>query len=44
MLDQHYPFTLPPLPCAYNALEPYIDTETMRIHHDIMFKKTMLII
>lgn len=39
MLDQHYPFTLPPLPCAYNALEPYIDTETMRIHHDIMFKK-----
>ena len=26
MLDQHYPFTLPPLPCAYNALEPYIDT------------------
>ena len=39
MLDQHYPFTLPPLPCTYNALEPYIDTETMRIHHDIMFKK-----
>ena len=39
MLEQHYPFTLPPLPCAYNALEPYIDTETMRIHHDIMFKK-----
>ncbi len=39
MLDQHYPFTLPPLPCAYNALEPYIDTETMHIHHDIMFKK-----
>ncbi len=39
MLDQHYPFTLPPLPYAYNALEPYIDTETMHIHHDIMFKK-----
>lgn len=38
MLDQHYPFTLPPLPYAYNALEPYIDEETMHIHHDIMFR------
>ena len=28
------PFTLPPLPYAYNALEPHIDTETMHIHHD----------
>jgi Fe-Mn family superoxide dismutase len=27
-------FTLPPLPYAYNALEPYIDEQTMRIHHD----------
>lgn len=27
-------FTLPPLPYAYNALEPYIDEETMRLHHD----------
>nr|WP_221401430.1 Fe-Mn family superoxide dismutase [Paenibacillus phyllosphaerae] len=26
--------TLPPLPYAYNALEPYIDETTMRIHHD----------
>ncbi|WZY01171.1 superoxide dismutase [Bacillus sp. FSL W7-1360] len=26
--------TLPPLPYAYDALEPYIDAETMRIHHD----------
>lgn len=25
---------LPPLPYAYNALEPYIDEETMRLHHD----------
>ncbi|WP_159888268.1 Fe-Mn family superoxide dismutase [Paenibacillus puerhi] len=25
---------LPPLPYAYQALEPYIDAETMRIHHD----------
>jgi len=27
------PFTLPPLPYAPNALEPYIDTTTMEIHH-----------
>lgn len=27
-------FTLPDLPYDYNALEPYIDEETMRIHHD----------
>ena len=27
-------FTLPPLPFAYDALEPHIDTETMKIHHD----------
>lgn len=26
--------TLPPLPYAYKALEPYIDEKTMRIHHD----------
>ncbi len=27
-------FELPPLPYAYNALEPYIDEQTMTIHHD----------
>ncbi|NEU31030.1 superoxide dismutase [bacterium LRH843] len=27
---------LPPLPYAYNALEPHISEETMRIHHDIL--------
>ena len=26
--------TLPNLPYEYNALEPYIDEQTMRIHHD----------
>ena len=26
-------FELPPLPYAYDALEPYIDTMTMEIHH-----------
>ena len=27
------PYTLPELPYAYDALEPYIDKETMEIHH-----------
>ncbi len=26
-------FTLPPLPYAYDALEPFIDKQTMEIHH-----------
>ncbi len=26
-------FTLPKIPYPYNALEPYIDEETMKIHH-----------
>lgn len=25
---------VPPLPYAYNALEPHIDEATMRVHHD----------
>jgi superoxide dismutase, Fe-Mn family len=28
------PYDLPPLSYAYNALEPHIDEQTMRIHHD----------
>ncbi|ACK70659.1 Superoxide dismutase [Gloeothece citriformis PCC 7424] len=32
--DNSEPFKLPPLPYSYNALEPYIDEETMRFHHD----------
>ena len=27
-------FTVPPLPYAFDALEPYIDKQTMEIHHD----------
>jgi len=27
-------FELPPLPYAYEALEPHVDTLTMQIHHD----------
>ncbi|MBG9784447.1 superoxide dismutase [Shouchella lehensis] len=29
---------LPPLPYPYNGLEPYIDEETMRLHHQIHHK------
>jgi superoxide dismutase, Fe-Mn family len=28
------PFTLPPLPYAYDALEPNLDATTMHLHHD----------
>jgi superoxide dismutase, Fe-Mn family len=28
------PFTVPPLPYGYDALEPYISKETMTFHHD----------
>jgi Fe-Mn family superoxide dismutase len=29
-----YPYKLPELPYAYNALEPHIDEATMKVHHD----------
>src|SRR5690606_28578293 len=29
---------LPPLPYAYDALEPHLDAETVRIHHDILHR------
>ena len=32
--DAPGPFTLPPLGYAFDALEPYIDPQTMQIHHD----------
>jgi superoxide dismutase, Fe-Mn family len=28
------PYILPPLPYAFDALEPHIDAQTMQIHHD----------
>jgi len=31
---QAAPYTVPPLPYAFDALEPYIDAKTMEIHHD----------
>ena len=33
-MNEHYPFELVPLPYPYNALEPYIDAQTMTLHHD----------
>jgi len=27
-------YTVPPLPYKYDALEPYIDAQTMHLHHD----------
>ena len=35
LVDDKGDYTLPPLPYAYNALEPHIDEQTMRLHHDI---------
>ncbi|MCL2632951.1 MAG: superoxide dismutase [Oscillospiraceae bacterium] len=34
MKKQCYKFQLFKLPYAYDALEPYIDTKTMKLHHD----------
>src|SRR3712207_8390619 len=28
------PFQVSPLPYAYDALEPHVDEQTMRVHHD----------
>ena len=37
-MNETYPFKLIPLPYNYDALEPYIDKETMMLHHDKHFK------
>lgn len=33
-MNRHYKFVNTPLPYAYDAMEPYIDEKTMRLHHD----------
>ena len=33
-MKQTYPFDLVPLPYDYDALEPYMDAETLHYHHD----------
>src|SRR5215475_12718413 len=32
--EKTVPFSVPPLPYSFDALEPYIDAKTMEIHHD----------
>lgn len=32
--DEPMKYELPPLPYEYNALEPYLDENTLRLHHD----------
>ena len=36
-MEQHYPFTLPPLPYGYDALLPELDERTLHFHHDKHF-------
>ena len=33
-MKQKMAYELPPLPYSYDALEPYIDAQTMQFHHD----------
>lgn len=33
-MNEKYPFVNPPLPYEYDGMEPYIDTQTMRLHHN----------
>ena len=37
IMKNKYPFTLPELPYAYDALEPFIDEQTNMLHHDKHF-------
>ena len=36
-MEAHYPFTLPPLSYAYDALAPELDERTLHFHHDKHF-------
>ena len=36
-MEQHYPFTLPPLPYGYDALAPELDEKVLHFHHDKHF-------
>lgn len=38
MIHRKYPYELPPLPYAYDALEPVIDTQTLHFHYDKHFQ------
>lgn len=36
-MEDHYPFSLPPLPYSYDALEPELSAKTLCFHHDKHF-------
>ncbi len=38
MNNKNYKFTIPSLPFAYNSLNPYINEETLKFHHDKHFQ------
>lgn len=38
MSENYYEFSLNPLPYDYSALEPYVNTQTMQIHHDRLLR------
>ncbi len=38
MLNEKYPFKLPQYEYSFQAFEPYIDSETMYIHYEKLFK------
>lgn len=36
--EMTYPFHLPAFPYPYHALEPFLDRETIHLHHDVHFQ------
>lgn len=38
LMNNSYPFVLPPLPYGTHALTPYIDGKTIEVHHDSLFQ------
>ena len=38
MINQQYPFKLPPLSYGYNDLEPFINGEIIKIHHRVLMQ------
>ncbi len=38
-MNEHFPFVNAPLPYKYDALEPYITTQTLYLHHDRIQQK-----
>lgn len=37
-MTEHYPFSLPPLPYEYDALEPFLSEETIKFHYNLIFQ------